>query len=308
MCIRDRRLAVHRTARGRPTRPDDRALLRHAADGGRRRHDLREPACREPRAQWHSCDAAPAGQPHLAAWLAVQAAVQALENLRIGDSGLGDRIHYRFRRRHHGHRRRLPAGADADLFPAGSDRDRDRHFDGAHAGHHGVGDGDACGHQPFGRRGAGADPNGRRRHRRAIRRAHRAEDARRAAAPAARLAGLRGRLALRLRARREAGRSVFAAPRWERMMRRLALTFAIVLLGCGLKPAAAERLVVSLSNHRVAVTSSFIGEDLVLFGTIEPDAGKPALRSAYDLVVTVTGPRETPVSYTHLTLPTIFSV
>jgi uncharacterized protein (TIGR02186 family) len=77
------------------------------------------------------------------------------------------------------------------------------------------------------------------------------------------------------------------------MMRRLALTLAIVLLACGLKPAAAERQVVSLSNHRVAVTSSFVGEDLVLFGTIEPDAGKTALRSAYDLVVTVTGPRET---------------
>jgi uncharacterized protein (TIGR02186 family) len=77
------------------------------------------------------------------------------------------------------------------------------------------------------------------------------------------------------------------------MMRRLALALTIVLLACGLKPAAAERLVVSLSNHRVAVTSSFVGEDLVLFGTIEPDASKTALRSAYDLVVTVTGPRET---------------
>jgi uncharacterized protein (TIGR02186 family) len=77
------------------------------------------------------------------------------------------------------------------------------------------------------------------------------------------------------------------------MMRRLALTIAIVLIACGHKPAAAERLVVSLSNHRVAVTSSFVGEDLVLFGTVEPDAGKTALRSAYDLVVTVTGPRQT---------------
>ncbi len=90
-----------------------------------------------------------------------------------------------------------------------------------------------------------------------------------------------------------AGRSVLAAPRGERMMRRLALTIPIVLMACGLRPAAAERLVVSLSNHRVAVTSSFVGEDLVLFGTVEPDAGKTALRSAYDLVVTVTGPRET---------------
>jgi uncharacterized protein (TIGR02186 family) len=77
------------------------------------------------------------------------------------------------------------------------------------------------------------------------------------------------------------------------MMRWLAPAVLMVLMGCGLKPAAAERLVVSLSNHRVPVTSSFVGEDLVLFGTIEPDAGKPALRSSYDLVVTVTGPRNT---------------
>jgi uncharacterized protein (TIGR02186 family) len=76
------------------------------------------------------------------------------------------------------------------------------------------------------------------------------------------------------------------------MMRRLGLMLA-VLLACGVRPAMAERLVVSLSNHRVAITSNFVGEELVLFGTIEPDAGKSALRPAYDLVVTVTGPRQT---------------
>ncbi|MGH6663993.1 MAG: TIGR02186 family protein [Pseudolabrys sp.] len=76
-------------------------------------------------------------------------------------------------------------------------------------------------------------------------------------------------------------------------MRRLALTLAIIALACGARPAAAERLVVSLSNHRVAVTSSFVGEDLVLFGTVEPDDGQTLLRPAYDLVVTVTGPRQT---------------
>jgi uncharacterized protein (TIGR02186 family) len=75
------------------------------------------------------------------------------------------------------------------------------------------------------------------------------------------------------------------------MMRRLAL--AIFVLLAGLTPAAAERLVVSLSNHRVAVTSNFDGEDLVLFGTIEPDAARAPLRPPYDLVVTVTGPRQT---------------
>jgi uncharacterized protein (TIGR02186 family) len=77
------------------------------------------------------------------------------------------------------------------------------------------------------------------------------------------------------------------------MMRRIALTCLIVMAVCGVRPAAAERLVVSLSNHRVAITSNFVGEDLVLFGTIEPEASKTALRSSYDLVVTVIGPRQT---------------
>jgi len=77
------------------------------------------------------------------------------------------------------------------------------------------------------------------------------------------------------------------------MMRRTGFTLAVLLAVCGAGPAAAERLVVSLSNHRVAITSNFVGEELVLFGTIEPDANKAALRSGYDLVVTVTGPRRT---------------
>ena len=76
-------------------------------------------------------------------------------------------------------------------------------------------------------------------------------------------------------------------------MRRLAITLALVIMACSARPAAAERLVVSLSNHRVAVTSTFVGEQLVLFGTIEPEPVTSPLRPPYDLVVTVTGPRET---------------
>ncbi len=75
-------------------------------------------------------------------------------------------------------------------------------------------------------------------------------------------------------------------------MRRLLGTFALIVVACGARPAAAERLIVSLSNHRVQVTSSFTGEEIVLFGTVEPDATAPKLRAPYDLVVTVTGPRE----------------
>ncbi|MEJ2376634.1 MAG: TIGR02186 family protein [Pseudolabrys sp.] len=66
--------------------------------------------------------------------------------------------------------------------------------------------------------------------------------------------------------------------------------FALLLIAAGARPAAAERLVVSLSNHRVQVTSSFTGEELVLFGSVEPDKNGEKLRPPYDLVITVTGP------------------
>lgn len=76
-------------------------------------------------------------------------------------------------------------------------------------------------------------------------------------------------------------------------MRRIAFTIIALAIACGTRPAAAERLVVSLSNHRVAITSNFVGDELVLFGTVEPDPGIATLRPPYDLVVTVVGPRQT---------------
>ena len=60
------------------------------------------------------------------------------------------------------------------------------------------------------------------------------------------------------------------------------------------EPAAAERLVASLSRHQVLVTSSFTGTSIVLFGSVERDARRSRRRAAgYDIVVTVTGPRQT---------------
>jgi uncharacterized protein (TIGR02186 family) len=76
------------------------------------------------------------------------------------------------------------------------------------------------------------------------------------------------------------------------MMRRIACMLLLALIGCGARPAAAERLVVSLSKQQVAISSNFIGDELVLFGTVQPDGEKAAPR-VYDLVVTVTGPRQT---------------
>ncbi|HYW63267.1 MAG TPA: TIGR02186 family protein [Bradyrhizobium sp.] len=79
------------------------------------------------------------------------------------------------------------------------------------------------------------------------------------------------------------------------MMRRVSL-FAV---GCALasgvllggQAARAERLIVSVSNHRVTVTPNYAGEELVLFGSVEKDDKTPSNRGNYDLVVTVSGPR-----------------
>jgi len=75
----------------------------------------------------------------------------------------------------------------------------------------------------------------------------------------------------------------------------LALIAALGALAAFAPPAAAERLIASLSNHRVMVTSNFTGEELVLFGGIEQDAASRPRRSGYDIVVTVTGPRHMPL-------------
>jgi uncharacterized protein (TIGR02186 family) len=64
-----------------------------------------------------------------------------------------------------------------------------------------------------------------------------------------------------------------------------------------LTTASAERLIASLSNHRVVVTSNFTGDELVLFGTIEREAGDAPPTGGYDIVVTVIGPRQNLVTF-----------
>jgi len=58
------------------------------------------------------------------------------------------------------------------------------------------------------------------------------------------------------------------------------------------QPATAERLIASLTNHRVLITSNFAGEQLVLFGAVERDAASATRGGPYDIVATITGPRE----------------
>lgn len=80
-------------------------------------------------------------------------------------------------------------------------------------------------------------------------------------------------------------------------MRRLAALIALTgALTAGTHSASAEKLIVSISRHQVLVTSSFTGTSIVLFGTVEPDTPIFRMKSAYDIVVTVTSPRQTLVT------------
>jgi len=68
------------------------------------------------------------------------------------------------------------------------------------------------------------------------------------------------------------------------------LTIAIALVFGA--PAQAERLIATLSTSRVLISSNFTGTDVVLFGSVERDAQTVARRGGYDIVITVTGPRD----------------
>jgi len=72
-----------------------------------------------------------------------------------------------------------------------------------------------------------------------------------------------------------------------------ALAASLVVLSA--QQAGAERLVASLSNHIVQITSNFTGVELTLFGTVENDQAT-APGGGYDIVATVTGPRESMVA------------
>jgi uncharacterized protein (TIGR02186 family) len=74
------------------------------------------------------------------------------------------------------------------------------------------------------------------------------------------------------------------------MIARALFAFAL-LAALAAAPARAERLIVSVSNHRVTVTPNYSGEELVLFGSIERDSSTPPGRNTYDLAVTISGPR-----------------
>ncbi len=74
-----------------------------------------------------------------------------------------------------------------------------------------------------------------------------------------------------------------------------ACAMASVLFALSASPAGAERLVSSLSSHIVRITSNFTGIELTLFGTVENEQATVLRNRGYDIVATVTGPRESSV-------------
>src|SRR6202041_1653199 len=124
----------------------------------------------------------------------------------------------------------------------------------------------------------------------------RPEDSRRASAAVAWTFDSRGRHSLCGRTRDPSRRSLHHPRSRRRRMSGRFLKAAIgmmVAFGAAVSasPACAERLIVSVSNHRVTVTPNYSGEELVLFGSVEKDSTTPPNRTNYDLLVTVSGPR-----------------
>lgn len=72
-------------------------------------------------------------------------------------------------------------------------------------------------------------------------------------------------------------------------MRRLALAALFALMAV---PVGAEQLVSQVSSDEVAITSSFAGETLTLFGSIEPEPGSDQkfVEGPFHVIITVTGP------------------
>src|SRR5207248_4697041 len=115
---------------------------------------------------------------------------------------------------------------------------------------------------------AGADPDGRRRDRRPVRRTGGTQDPRRAIAALAGAAGACRRDPLRDRTRDPARRPLHhPGNRRDGMTaRHHRAILAMLVLGMvfAMPQAQAERLIVSVSNHRVTVTPNYSGEELVL--------------------------------------------
>jgi len=73
-------------------------------------------------------------------------------------------------------------------------------------------------------------------------------------------------------------------------MRGAVLLGAMLLLAVGPGVARAEDLVSTVSSPNIAITSSFDGVDLSLFGNVEPDEGSKSTAGPFDVIIVITGP------------------
>lgn len=70
------------------------------------------------------------------------------------------------------------------------------------------------------------------------------------------------------------------------------LLAVLLLLVVSLASARAEDLQIGLAYESIAVTSSFVGDEVVLFGSIENGEEEALRNGRYDVVVTIVGPAE----------------
>ena len=70
-------------------------------------------------------------------------------------------------------------------------------------------------------------------------------------------------------------------------MRALLVLLALLL---GLAPAQAEEIVLGLSRDQVAITATFDGDDILVFGAVKRDAAPPVSAAPLGVVIAVSGP------------------
>src|SRR5690606_20184056 len=261
---------------------------RHHDDGrkpeGAVRQTQRRPAGRPPQA---------AARPSAHSRAALQDAVPPLAAIHQRAAAGDARLRRRHPGRHHGCRRRFHAGAGDDLPARHADRRGGRHL--AVPDHlcHRERDDAACGDDADGGCDACAAPADRLGDRCAVRRAPWCPAARRADPRPAGRAGADRRHRAGLRTGLASRRPLF--PRNGDAAMKAALLLVILVCGLAVGEAAAQAtrnaprgpapadapLITDLSSHLIAITSSFTGTELLLFGAIDEPG---------DIIVVVRGP------------------
>lgn len=80
-------------------------------------------------------------------------------------------------------------------------------------------------------------------------------------------------------------------------MRRFSGFLLLLLLAAATAvPASAERLLVTVSDDTIEVTSRFAGAGIAVVGSVDPDPADPPRAAGYDIVVVVRGPKENVVT------------